>query len=341
MSLISFSKILTKELPSVDASLENIFKTLPVYIQEITLHTSKAGGKRLRPLLAVLTAQFFAKKSFKSNDPIYTIACTLEMLHLASLLHDDVMDNASTRRNKPTAHTQFGNTKTILAGDGLLAKASEVLTHYNSTKLMQAFANATLYTANGQIEELTYQGSLEHGIDKYKDIIRGKTAYLLRSSCLLGAIYMQEVATDNAIKVITDEEVQALGQYGEEIGMAFQMVDDALDFAPESQTGKPQGGDIREGKATLPILGYYNSLVGDKKEEFSYKFSKAGTSEEFSAEEVAIISQEIVSKGYDKLAHEEAKKHFDNAKKCLDIFEDSKNKDIFLAVIDYLSKRNK
>ncbi len=338
MSILSFSTILTKELPRIEDKLEQVFNSLPPSIHEIVNVTSKAGGKRLRPLLAVLSAQFFTNKKFDSKEPIYTAACTLEMLHLASLLHDDVMDNADTRRGKATAHTKFGNTKTILAGDGLLAKASEMLTHYNSNKLMRVFANATLYTANGQIEELAYQGSLEHGIEKYKEIIRGKTAYLLRSSCLLGAVYMQDVHTDSQV---TDAEVEALGQYGEEIGMAFQMIDDALDFAPMSQTGKPQGGDIREGKATLPILAYYHSLKASEKEIFAYKFSKAGTSEQFTEEEVSEISAKIIANSFDQVAHIEAKKHFDNAAKCLDIFENSKSKDIFLAAIDYLSQRKK
>ncbi len=338
MSLISFTKIFALELPKIEKHLEQNISLLPKSIQEIITHTSKAGGKRLRPLLTLLCAQLIAKshKYDKAiNNEIYTIASCLEMLHLASLLHDDVMDNADSRRGKKTAHTIYGNTKTILAGDALLALSCEILTKYNSPELISVYANATLKTTEGQIEEIAHQGSLDHGMEKYKEIIHGKTAYLLRSTCQMGAVYMQKMTDID----VSDEEIAHLSQYGEEIGMAFQMIDDALDFSPEEQIGKPQGGDIREGKATIPIIAYFNSLDSTAKKNFKEKFEKAGTDQFFTEMQVKEISEEILAKGFDKLAYDEAMKHFDNARKALDIFPNSEQKNILLAAIDYLSSR--
>ncbi len=338
MSLISFTKVFALELPRIEKHLENNILLLPKSIQDIILHTSKAGGKRLRPLLTLLSAQLIAKSSNyneKINEEIYSIASCLEMLHLASLLHDDVIDNADTRRGRPTAHTTYGNTSTILAGDALLALSCEILTKYNCPELISIYAQATLKTTEGQIEEIAYQGSLDHSNEKYCEIIHGKTAYLLKSTCLMGAMYMKKVLNAK----VKDEEINALSTYGEEIGMAFQMIDDALDFALEEQIGKPQGGDIREGKATIPVIAYYNSLDSKEKEIFREKFANYGKANSFTDIEVKEISQKIIEQGFDKLAHNEAIKHFNNAKNALAIFPNSETKDLLLAAIEYLSSR--
>lgn len=332
MDAILFTKIFAKELPNIERHLESLLQLLPTNIHEIVEHTSKAGGKRLRPLLTLLSAQLFGK----TDNNIYPLASCLEMLHLASLLHDDVIDNASTRRKQVTAHTVYGNTMTILAGDALLAFACERISQLNVPELVSAYSKALLQTANGELEEIKMQGSLEHGLDVYYSIIRGKTAYLLRSASEIGALYMQKVMK----YPVSDEEVQAIAQYGEEIGMAFQLIDDALDFAPEKQIGKPQGGDIKEGKATLPILMYYQSLPTEEARIFKEKFAQTKTSNPFTSDEIKEISEKIRANSYDSLAREKALEHLEKAKECLNAFPRSNAKDCLLSALTYLSTRN-
>ncbi len=332
MSVIEFTKIFALELPTIEKALAQHFERLPKVVQPAVKHTSNAGGKRLRPLLTVLCAKIFGKV----NNEIYNLAATLEMIHLASLLHDDVIDNALTRRNTPTAHTIFGTNATVLAGDALLGYACEYVSRYGCPHIFATYAKALMNTTKGELEEISFQGSLDSTEEEFYDVIRGKTAFLIRASCMMGAYYMQSVTKSP----VTNEEIEALGQYGEELGLAFQLFDDALDFAPESQIGKPSGGDIREGKATLPIRAYYNSLPEDKAKIFKEKFSATGTENEFTQAEVEEISQEILQKGYDNIAREAAKKHLDNARNCLDIFPNSSVKNTLIAAIDYLGKRN-
>ncbi len=322
---------MAQELPQIEKTFASLLESLPEIVKPPILHTSSAGGKRLRPLLVVLCAQLLGKP----NKEVYALASCLEMIHLASLLHDDVIDNALTRRKKPTAHTIYGTNSTILAGDALLGFACEYIANYKSPELFIAYARASMRTTVGELEEISLQGSLEHGIEKYNEIIRGKTAYLLRSSCMMGALYMQKVMNLS----IKDEEVEVLGQYGEEIGMAFQLIDDALDFAPEEQIGKPQGGDIREGKATVPVLAYYHALPESEAIIFKERFAAAGTEREFTQKEVEQISNEILNKGYDALAKDKAMEHIEKAKSCLDIFPDSHIKKILLAATDYICQR--
>ena len=166
----------------------------------------------------------------------------MEMLHAATLLHDDVLDNADTRRGKPAAHTIFNATSTILAGDAMLAHANALVAQCGDPRLCLCFSEATSRTAAGEILEIAAQHQVETTAEEYEEIIRGKTAWLIRASCQLGAL---RAGADDAL-------VEAAAAYGENIGMAFQIVDDALDFAPQSVTGKPSGGDVREGKLTRP-----------------------------------------------------------------------------------------
>ncbi len=334
--MILLTKIFTKELPALEKSIEELLYILPENIQKVALHTSKAGGKRIRPLLTLLSAQAFEKTS----KDIYPLCSCLELLHLASLLHDDVIDNADKRRNRPTAHTLFGKAQTILCGDALLAHANATIASYNDAQLMNTFSSALLETASAAFEEIEIAGNLDLGEKKYYEIISGKTAYLIRSSCKMGALYAKNILKAD----VSDAQVEAISLYGHEIGLAFQLIDDALDFAPQEQTGKPQGGDIKEGKATLPILAYYNFLLDTNKEKanlFREQFIKTKNEEAFTQKEVNSICEEIRTQNFDELARQKAKEHLYNARKYLEILPDKPAKKIFLQFADYLDKRDK
>jgi octaprenyl-diphosphate synthase len=196
-------------------------------------------------------------------------AAAMEMLHAATLLHDDVLDAANTRRGRPAAHTRFGIIPAVLAGDALLAQANALVARCGDCRLSACFSEATVRTAAGEILEIDYQGRLDQGPEVYMRIITDKTAWLLRASCEMGAL-----------KAGAGEETLAhVRRYGLELGKAFQMVDDALDFAPSEKTGKPACGDLREGKLTPPLALYRESLNATERREFDTLFTAEKTDE--------------------------------------------------------------
>ena len=192
---------LALELPEINRALDTLIEKLPAPVRPAAGHTITAGGKRLRPLLTVLTAKLFGCRDRK----IYPLSCTLEMLHAATLMHDDVIDNAPTRRGKPAAHTLHGVTETILAGDALLAAANDFVASYGSPALCSIFSRATYETAAGEILELHAMHNVSLTLSEYTDIIRGKTACLIRSACEMGAVFAGA----------PDESVRAISAFGE------------------------------------------------------------------------------------------------------------------------------
>ncbi len=318
---------LLDELPSIEEALEKATTSLPKSVQPIATHIFDAGGKRLRPFLTVLVARLLGY----THDDIYDIAVSMEMLHAATLLHDDVLDDAESRRGSPAAHTVFDTTSTILAGDALLAAANLLVAEYGDVRLCRCFSQATMQTAAGEILEIAHLRRLDQPENTYEEVVLGKTAWLLRASCIMGALRAGA----------TEAEIAAVGTYGEELGMAFQMVDDALDFAPEEVTGKPSGGDLCEGKLTPPIRLYRESLRAEDKEKFDTAFS-AGT---FSAAEAARIGEEICRLGFDAQTRQKAGEALQRAKQALDTLPSQYlgkvERDLLLQMADYVQKRQK
>lgn len=258
MSLAKFNSRLRQELPRINAAIDTELSCLPLSCQPIATHIIAAGGKRLRPFLTVISAALFGN----IDRSIYRLAASMEMLHAATLLHDDILDQAATRRGRPAAHTIFGLNKTILAGDALLAAGNMIVASYNKPELTDAYSQATLNTAAGEILEMDSLRKPDTDHKEYLEIARGKTACLIAQACKLGAIYASANET----------QLEAIANFGENLGLAFQLVDDALDFAPESQTGKPSGGDLREGKMTPPLILYRESLSCKDRAAFDAEF---------------------------------------------------------------------
>ena len=312
---------LAAELPHLEAALARAADTLPVPARPAATHILNAGGKRLRPFLTVMTARLLGY----TGDDIYPLAVTMEMLHAATLLHDDVLDNADTRRGKAAAHTRFGVTATILAGDALLAAANLEVARHNDTRLCACFAEATMQTASGEIMEIAHMGDVAQADTVYTDVVRGKTAWLLRASCTLGAL--KAGAGDAALA--------AAGDCGEHLGMAFQLVDDALDFAPEHIIGKPSGGDLREGKLTPPVRMYRDSLDAPARAAFDAAFANGG----FSDAEAARIGALICERGFDTATRAIAGDYLHRACAALDILPDGPEKIVLRQMADYIQNR--
>ncbi|MFI9334705.1 polyprenyl synthetase family protein [Streptomyces althioticus] len=227
-------------LTAVEEGLLEATKSEVPFITEAAQHLVRAGGKRFRPLLVMLAARF--------GDPyapgIVPSAVVVELTHLATLYHDDVMDEAEVRRGVASANARWGNSVAVLTGDFLFARASHILADLGPEAVrVQAEAFERLVT--GQILETAGPQDGRDPVDHYLDVLGGKTGSLVAVSCRFGA--MMSGADDTVVDVLT--------QYGERLGVAFQLADDVLDIASDShESGKTPGTDLREGIATLPVL---------------------------------------------------------------------------------------
>ncbi|MER5751470.1 polyprenyl synthetase family protein [Streptomyces sp. NPDC002088] len=227
-------------MAAVEEGLLEATKSEVPFITEAAQHLVRAGGKRFRPLLVMLAAQF--------GDPyapgIVPSAVVVELTHLATLYHDDVMDEAEVRRGVDSANTRWGNSVAVLTGDFLFARASHILADLGPEAVrVQAEAFERLVT--GQILETAGPQDGRDPVEHYLDVLGGKTGSLVAVSCRFGA--MMSGADETVVDVLT--------QYGERLGVAFQLADDVLDIASDSrESGKTPGTDLREGISTLPVL---------------------------------------------------------------------------------------
>ncbi|MEU2716082.1 polyprenyl synthetase family protein [Streptomyces sp. NPDC007205] len=227
-------------LTAVEEGLLEATKSEVPFITGAAQHLVRAGGKRFRPLLVMLAAQF--------GDPyapgVVPSAVVVELTHLATLYHDDVMDEAAVRRGVDSANTRWGNSVAVLTGDFLFARASQILADLGPEAVrVQALAFERLVT--GQILETAGPSDGRDPVEHYLDVLGGKTGSLVAVSCRFGA--MMSGADETVVDVLT--------QYGERLGVAFQLADDVLDIASDShESGKTPGTDLREGIPTLPVL---------------------------------------------------------------------------------------
>lgn len=316
-------QIIREEQPHINTVLMAHVHELPPLARPVAEHVLSAGGKRLRPLLTLLCGRMLGC----GHKDLYLLGSAVEMLHAATLLHDDILDNASLRRGRPAAHTVFGATKVILAGDALLAKALSMVSSLGDTRLTSCIAEAVMQTAEGEIAEFAHLRDLALPQEGYRAIITGKTAWMLRAACELGALRAG----------VADEQIAAVALFGLELGIAFQKVDDALDFSPEAQTGKPMGGDIKEGKVTPPLLFYLASLPPEEAEAFRAAFM-AGTLDE---NEVARVSRAIVDGGHAQATRDLAEGHLTRAAASLNECPAGDEQRILGQMIQYIRQRTR
>ncbi len=229
-----------ERIVAVEARLDEVTRSEEEFLTELAQHLLRAGGKRYRPLVAQVAAELGPDLG---AGPIEA-GVSVELVHLGSLYHDDVIDEADSRRGQASVNDNWTNTVAILAGDFLLARASEVAAPLGE-EAVALIASTYARLVEGQVAELRFGGGLDHGPDGYYRVIGGKTASLIRTSARLGA--MTAGADRDAIEAISD--------WAWEMGLVFQITDDVLDLVADEQfLGKPAGSDIREGVYTLPLL---------------------------------------------------------------------------------------
>lgn len=318
-SLVSIPRI-WEELGRVEERLLEASTADDPYLTKIAQHLLLAGGKRFRPLLALLAAEFGP-----SNDhrPVEA-GVAVELIHVGSLYHDDVIDEADTRRGASSANANWTNTVAILAGDFLMARASEVAATHLSQESVRLLASTYAELVEGQTRELQLADDLTHSLEEYHQVIGGKTASLIRTSARLGAM-----ASDAPQPV-----VDALSTWAWEVGMVFQIADDALDLVADEETiGKPAGSDIREGTFTGPVLLAVAGRDGDRVGDILAK------GRPYSDEDVAEVISLVREGGHIDAALETASSRLEVAQTALESLPDSKPKEILQGLGGYLLER--
>ncbi|GAB5045848.1 polyprenyl synthetase family protein [Thermodesulfovibrio sp. TK110] len=306
----------------VERELLNIFQSEASLIPTIGAYIVNSGGKRLRPLFLLLSADLAGYREYKR----VILAAVIEALHTASLLHDDVVDEAELRRGKASANKIWGNQVTVLLGDYLYAKALHISVQQESLQIMEALSQATSQMAEGEILQLMKAGDPTITFDEYLKIITGKTAGLIRTACRVGGI----------LGKLSQEKLQALTEFGNNIGIAFQMVDDILDYvADEAELGKKLGKDLMEGKITLPLI----ELM--KKAQQKHEIIGIIKSDNFSEENLSKILNYLKQYNCIESSMEIVKQYIDKAKKALQVFPDSEARQRLSNIADYITLRSK
>ncbi len=242
--LAAIRTLVADDLVQVDQTIDENLVNSTALIPELARHVTDAGGKRIRPLITLLAAR---AAGYEGRRHV-RLAAVIEFIHTATLLHDDVVDQSHERRGLKSANAIWGNAASVLVGDFLFSQAFRLMVADGSLPVLRLLSDAAAVIAQGEILQLVITGNMETTEEEYLEVVRAKTARLFAAASAVGG-YL--VAPDPDV-------VEGLERYGHQVGTAFQLADDALDYLGESEaTGKPTGGDFREGRLTLPVILAY------------------------------------------------------------------------------------
>lgn len=301
--------------------MENLRSHIPL-IAEINQHILTGGGKRLRSLLFVICARLCGYE----GERAYILSSIFEYLHAATLLHDDVIDKAHTRRGKPAANTVWGNSAAVLVGDFLLSKSFTLAVESRKLRLLEVLSATTTQMAEGMVLELIHTDDLAVNEETYRDILINKTAILVSAACQTGAIWGGA----------PEKEEQALRDYGLDLGIAFQMVDDLLDYiASQEETGKTVANDFKEGKITLPLIHTLSKCSGDEQARIQAISKKVVPDQE----EMRLVFDLVRKYRGLEYTREQAERHKYRAVKALEIFPLGRDRKILEELADFVIER--
>lgn len=241
MNLSKLYSFLHTDIKLIEKELEKTIQAESPLLNQAFMHLLKAGGKRIRPVFVLLSGKF----GDYNINVIKDVAVALELIHMASLVHDDVIDDAEVRRGKPTIKSMWDNRIAMYTGDYIFAKAIELMTNVENPLAHKILSNTILQLSIGEIEQIKDKYRFNQNLRTYLRRIKRKTALLIAASCQLGAIAAN----------VEEPFHRALYRYGYYVGMSYQIIDDVLDFTgTERELGKPAGGDLLQGNVTLPVL---------------------------------------------------------------------------------------
>ncbi|MGB3753529.1 MAG: polyprenyl synthetase family protein [Parerythrobacter sp.] len=301
--------------------LDRMQSEIPL-IPALAGHLISGGGKRLRPMLTLAGASLVGYQGARHH----TLAAAVEFIHTATLLHDDVVDGSEMRRGKAAANIIFGNPATVLVGDFLFSRSFELMTEDGSLKVLKILSNASAVIAEGEVDQLTAQRKIETSEERYLSIIGAKTAALFAAASRIAAVVAE----------CGEREERALDDYGRNLGVAFQLVDDAIDYDSDTAAmGKDRGDDFREGKMTLPVILAYARGTEEERAFWQSAISGVRNGADELGRAIALIAK------YDALtATRERARHFaDRAKDAISIFPDSKARAAMAEAADFAVAR--
>lgn len=312
----------TEHITKINKELKEALSSRVALVEDIGNHILLGHGKRLRPLFFLLSCQLC---DYQGKDA-YRLSTLFEYLHAASLLHDDVVDNAENRRNRPSANHVWGNHAAVLEGDFLYSNASLIAVGTNNLPFLKRLTETAKQMAEGQLMELVHTDDWETSREEYMEIITAKTAVLMSAACACGAIVAG--AEKNA--------EQSLGQFGLNMGIAFQLMDDLLDYtSSEDVFGKPVGKDLKEGKITLPLIYTLPKIETSVRKRFMNLFKNHQATEEDYRRLIGLVR----SKGAPDQIKDEAGSYVDRAAGCLSRFPDSPAKRGLLELNQFIVDR--
>ncbi len=317
--------LIASELALVESEFERQARSNIQVIAYIGDYLRASGGKRVRPALHILSN--YAVGGDGSQENSIRMAAVMEFLHTATLVHDDIIDNAETRRNRPSINSRFGNQTAVLMGDWLYMSAFETSLRERSLPILDILTAVTRQMTEGELLQLTVLGRTDIDEEYYFDILRRKTAFLFSACCEIGAI-MANADVDSR---------NALRDYGMNLGTAFQLVDDLLDFtATDEVLGKAAGADLLEGKLTLPLI-YLLETEPSMRTDIQL-IMRDGDYQKVSR---ASLLREVERTGALARARERAYEYADAARDALDLLPDSKYCDALRAIPSFIVERDR
>ena len=323
-SYLELKNSLEDKLILVEEKIRSKLSSKVILVDEMTKYHLKTGGKRLRALLTLGSAKLCGYA--KENRDVNLAAC-IELIHAATLMHDDVIDNSDLRRVKKTLNKIWGNQSSILVGDYLLSRCFEMMVEDGEQEVLKLLSSTSAEISQGEILQLQHKGEIDMLEETYLRIISSKTASLFAAATKVGAIL-----TNKEIKI-----KDALESYGKNIGLTFQIADDTLDYNSELKLfGKEIGNDFYEGKITLPIILLYQKASNDEKKNIKECFIKQNRLEN----DFKDILKLIKKYGILKECYSKAEYFINLSSNSLSIFPESKEKQILKRLTTFSLERN-
>ncbi|MFO0707081.1 MAG: polyprenyl synthetase family protein [Nitrospira sp.] len=312
------------ELDGVEHQIRKNFDSSVALVNTVAAHILNSGGKRVRPLLLLLSARACGYTGYEHHQ----LGSLIEFIHTATLLHDDVVDEADIRRGRSTARKVWGNQISILVGDYLYSKAMAQIVEFRSHGMNEVLAEACTKMAEGEVLQLYYNGNPAMPECDYLKIVEHKTAGLIAAACRMGAILAEA----------SEDRQDALFRFGQYLGIAFQVADDTLDYnADGERLGKTLGQDLRQGKATLPLL-HLLGQCGERDRSMIKDRMETRTLSQEDLERILALMHEYGSLAY---AMDRARTYIAAAKHELDAFEDSTARRALSVAADYMITRDR
>ncbi|MES9914251.1 MAG: octaprenyl diphosphate synthase [Candidatus Sedimenticola sp. 4PFRAG1] len=320
MDISAIRDLTANDMKAVDNLILHRLQSDVVLINQIGNYIVNSGGKRLRPMIVLLAARSLGYHGDQHID----LAAVIEFIHTATLLHDDVVDGSDMRRSRETANAVWGNAASVLVGDFLYSRSFEMMVDVNNMRVMEILSTATNRIAEGEVLQLLNCNDPDTTEEKYREVILRKTATLFEAGAQLGAV----------LNGADEAEEQALADYGLHLGIAFQIIDDALDYSSSGDDiGKNIGDDLEEGKPTLPLLRAMDEGTPEQRSALREAIEKGGR------EYIGVVMEAIESTDAIEYTSRLAAEEADKAKAVLEVLPPSSYRSALAALADFAVRR--